>query len=54
MYTVIKTECYPNEWKVVDKRWPGRDNATCNYFYAHDLAQREANRRNAYKAEGTK
>ena len=46
MYIVVETTCFPASWKVELKKWPGRDNATCNYFRTKEAAIAEARRKN--------
>jgi hypothetical protein len=43
---VIKTPCYPKEWKVTSDKHV-QDNGTENYFLTQAEAQLEANKRNA-------
>lgn len=47
---VLKTPCYPAEWKVTYDNPDGRkncgDNATCNFFRHLKDAMAEADRRN--------
>jgi hypothetical protein len=43
---VVKTPCYPKEWKVEERGFPGRNNGIDNFFYTYAEARIEADKRN--------
>ena len=46
MYIIIKTPCWPAQWKVAHKNWPNFDNSISNFFRNLKDAKLEADRRN--------
>ena len=46
VYTVIKTACFPKQWKVIPVGEPYADNSWNNYFLTREEARKEANKRN--------
>ena len=47
-YTIVKTECFPNAFKIETKRRPGCDNGANNFYPTRSKAEAEINRRSNY------